>query len=68
MHQTILGFFMGGVKKSPFRRLLATALALILFAWGWVPEMALALQKSPNSIQPYLERVINRLTEFRLDN
>ena len=68
MHQTILDFFMNGVKKSPFRRLLATALALILFSWGWMPEMAIALQKSQNSIQPYLEQVISHLTEFRLDN
>ena len=68
MHQTILESFMDNLKKSPCRRLLATALALILFNWGWMPEMAIALQKSENSIQPYLEQVINRLTEFRLDN
>ena len=68
MHQTILNFFMGNVKNSPFRRLLATILALIVFSGGLIPETALALQKSPNSIQPYLERVINQLTEFRLDN
>ena len=68
MHQTILNFFMGNVKNSPFRRLLATTLALIVFSGGWIPETALALQKSPNSIQPYLEQVINRLTEFSLDN
>ncbi|MFM6026401.1 MAG: M16 family metallopeptidase [Dolichospermum sp.] len=61
MHQTIF-------KKSPFRPLLATILALIVFAWGWIPEMAIALQQPQNSIQPYLEQVINRLTEFRLDN
>ncbi|MFN7853307.1 MAG: M16 family metallopeptidase, partial [Dolichospermum sp.] len=68
MHQTILNFFMGNVKNSPFRRLLATTLALMVFSGGLIPETALALQKSPNSIQPYLEQVINRLTEFRLDN
>ena len=68
MHQTILNFFMGNVKKFPFRRLLATILALIVFSGGWIPETALALQKSQSSIQPYLEQVINRLTEFRLDN
>lgn len=50
------------------RRLLATTLALLLFTWGWIPEIAIALQKSPTSIQPYLQRVINQLTEFRLDN
>jgi len=68
MHQTILNLLTGGVKKSPFRRLLATSLALIVLTWGWIPEMAIALQQPQNSIQPYLEQVINRLTEFRLDN
>ncbi|QJB44090.1 M16 family metallopeptidase [Dolichospermum flos-aquae] len=68
MHQTILNFFMGNVKNSPFRRLLATTLALMVFSGGLIPETALALQKSQSSIQPYLEQVINRLTEFRLDN
>ena len=59
---------MGNVKNSPFRRLLATTLALMVFSGGLIPETALALQKSQSSIQPYLEQVINRLTEFRLDN
>ena len=68
MHQTILDLFLDNRKKSPYRRLLAITLALILFNWGWMPEMAISLEKSPNSIQPYLEQVINRLTEFRLDN
>ncbi|MBD2445130.1 insulinase family protein [Dolichospermum sp. FACHB-1091] len=68
MHQTILNLLTAGVKKSPFRRLLATSLALIVLTWGWIPEMAIALQQPQNSIQPYLEQVINRLTEFRLDN
>ncbi|MTJ51261.1 insulinase family protein [Anabaena sp. UHCC 0253] len=68
MHQAILDLFRGDAKKSPFRRLVAAALALIVFGWGWMPEMAIALQKSQNSIQPYLERVINQLTEFSLDN
>ena len=68
MHQTILNLFTSDVKKSPYRRLLATSLALIVLTWGWIPEMAIALQQPQNSIQPYLEQVINRLTEFRLDN
>jgi len=68
MHQTILDLFLDNRKKSPYHRLLAITLALILFNWGWMPEMAISLEKSPNSIQPYLEQVINRLTEFRLDN
>jgi predicted Zn-dependent peptidase len=54
--------------SSLIRRLLATTLALLLFTWEWMPEIAIALQKSPTSIQPYLQQVINQLTEFRLDN
>ncbi|MCM0589468.2 MAG: pitrilysin family protein [Gloeotrichia echinulata IR180] len=38
-----------------------------MFTWGIVPEAALA-QTPQTSIQPYLDRVIKQLTEFRLDN
>jgi predicted Zn-dependent peptidase len=59
-------------KKSPFpdfiSRVLAGALALMLLGWGFTPQVALALQPSPTSIQPYLDQVIKQLTEFRLDN
>ncbi|MEH2063693.1 MAG: pitrilysin family protein [Nostoc sp.] len=64
------------------RRLFLTLLALIIFSWGLLPEVALAQTqtvsppqeaKTPTppvqtSIQPYLDRVIKQLTEFRLDN
>ncbi len=52
----------------------------VIFCWGLLPEVALAqTQTAPvpqrtqqpaktNSIQPYLDRVIKQLTEFRLDN
>ncbi|MBD2412959.1 peptidase M16 [Nostoc calcicola FACHB-389] len=48
-------------------------LAAIAFCWGFQPEVALAQTQtiSPpaaSSIQPYLDRVINELTEFRLEN
>ncbi|MBW4560382.1 MAG: insulinase family protein [Mojavia pulchra JT2-VF2] len=62
-------------------RLVVTLLALTIFSWGLLPEVALAqtqtapppqrVQPSPKtqtSIQPYLDRVIQQLTEFRLDN
>ncbi|MBW4645349.1 MAG: insulinase family protein [Goleter apudmare HA4340-LM2] len=60
-------------------RLLVTLFALIMLWWGLLPEVALAqtptapptprTQKPvPSSIQPYLDRVIQQLTEFRLDN
>ncbi|MBW4678009.1 MAG: insulinase family protein [Desmonostoc geniculatum HA4340-LM1] len=54
-------------------RLFVALLAAIAFCWGFQPEMALAQTQtiSPptaSSIQPYLDRVINELTEFRLEN
>ncbi|MBD2569039.1 M16 family metallopeptidase [Anabaena lutea] len=51
-----------------FRRLLATALATMILCWGLIPGVATALQPKQTSIQPYLDRVIKQLTEFRLDN
>ncbi|MBH8574011.1 insulinase family protein [Nostocaceae cyanobacterium CENA369] len=59
------------------RRLLAMLTALIIFWWGLIPEVALAqtqtappLQRpqAPSSIQPYLDRTMKQLTEFRLEN
>ncbi|MDZ7967823.1 MAG: pitrilysin family protein [Nostoc sp. DedSLP03] len=64
------------------RRLFIIFLTLIIFSWGLLPEVALAqTQTAPppqetktptppveSSIQPYLDRVIKQLTEFRLDN
>ncbi|WP_448269011.1 M16 family metallopeptidase [Nostoc sp. DSM 114159] len=63
------------------RRLLIALLASIVLSWGLLPEVALAqTQTAPpqeaktptppveSSIQPYLDRVIKQLTEFRLDN
>ncbi|MEH1845001.1 MAG: pitrilysin family protein [Nostoc sp.] len=62
------------------QRLFITLLALIIFWCGLLPEIALAqIQTAPlpqetktppvqSLIQPYLDRVIKRLTEFRLDN
>jgi hypothetical protein len=43
----------------------------IFFCWGFSPGIAFAKPQtppSPTSIQPYLDRVIKELTEFRLDN
>ncbi|HEY9800414.1 MAG TPA: pitrilysin family protein [Leptolyngbyaceae cyanobacterium] len=67
-------------SRSISRRLLAILLVTVLSWWGWTPKSALAQRsttlqpsKTPTSkvqtsIQPYLDRVINELTEFRLDN
>lgn len=58
-----------------FRRAIALLL-LMLFSWGMMANGALA-QTEPvpaqssdlaQSIQPYLDSVINRITEFRLEN
>jgi predicted Zn-dependent peptidase len=54
------------------RRLLIAFLLTAVFSWGLLPEIALARTAAPKpaetSIQPYLDRVIDNLTEFRLDN
>ena len=56
-------------KKRRYRLLLAVLLSSLLW-WG-IPA-ALAAAKTPanrgQSIQPYLDRVMQRVTEFRLDN
>ncbi|MFN6501439.1 MAG: insulinase family protein [Nostoc sp. DedQUE01] len=72
--QKLIGYFF--IWKS-----LVALLASIVFCWGLQPEIALAQTQTispppaktqtpptPSSIQPYLDRVINQLTEFRLDN
>ena len=46
---------------------------LVFLSWSVVPQAALARTQTPEakpvqSIQPYLDRVINRVTEFKLDN
>lgn len=56
------------------RRLLITFLLTSVFSWGLLPGIALARTATPKpvetetSIQPYLDRVVDNLTEFRLDN
>ncbi|AFZ55753.1 insulinase family protein [Anabaena cylindrica FACHB-243] len=73
----ILDWFIGKAKNSHsksssqppvLRRLFATALVLIISCWSLMPEVAIGLQSQQTSIQPYLDRVIKQLTEFRLDN
>jgi predicted Zn-dependent peptidase len=67
-------------SRSISRRLLAILLVTVVLWWGWTPKIALAqtpttlqpsktpISKTQTSIQPYLDRVIKELTEFRLDN
>lgn len=57
--------------KNKASQLLVSFLVAILIWWGFLPEIALAKTQTPSaesSIQPYLNRVIKQLTEFRLDN
>lgn len=60
---------------NPKRRAIAIFLTVVLLAWGISPEIALSRETVPTSslakevsIQPYLDRVIRQVTEFRLDN
>jgi predicted Zn-dependent peptidase len=68
----ILDWLRDKTNKSPVQnnlsRLLAVALALLIFGCGLTPQAALALQPQQTSIQPYLDRVVKELTEFTLDN
>lgn len=52
-----------------YRRFLI--LLLVLLTWSFTPAVALAQPESPGSSQsiaPYLDRTIERITEFNLDN
>ncbi|BAY44648.1 peptidase M16 domain-containing protein [Scytonema sp. HK-05] len=57
--------------KNKASQLLVSFLVAILLWWGLIPGIAVAKTQTPSaqsSIQPYLNRVIKQLTEFRLDN
>ncbi len=52
-------------------QLLISFLITVTLGWGLSPGMAQALTptpEKPSSIQPYLDRVISKLTKFQLDN
>src|SRR4028118_387797 len=54
-------------------RFIASLLAAVLLWWGISPEIALARSNPASgsqavSVQPSLDRVINQVTEFKLDN
>lgn len=63
----------GAKQRQGMRRVVALCASLLL-AWGMLPGIALARQapatnpEATESIQPYLERVMDRVTEFQLDN
>jgi predicted Zn-dependent peptidase len=65
------GFSLRILISVTLRRLFVTLLLPIFLCWGLLPGIAFAKTQTPpppTSIQPYLDRVIKELTEFRLDN
>jgi predicted Zn-dependent peptidase len=57
--------------KKVATKLLVTLLLTLFCSWGLLPGIAFAKTPTPTnstSIQPYLDRVIQNLTEFRLEN
>lgn len=67
---------MGGVAQlfqglhRTFWRQFALGLALMLWVWAGLPSAAIARTQTPasSSIQPYIDGVVDRVTEFTLDN
>ncbi|GAB4459281.1 MAG: pitrilysin family protein [Elainellaceae cyanobacterium] len=59
------------IRRARFALIPALAFALVLGVWGLFPTMAIARTAAPAeslSIQPYIDRVVDRVTEFTLDN
>ena len=78
--RSLSSWFHAAAKETVYRwtvNPLAPAIALLLvllLSWGMAPAVALARTETPTtskpsqSIQPYLDRVIQHITEFRLAN
>jgi len=64
--------FAARLRQHQWRSLILAFLGTAVLTWGILPGVALARTETPaatsESIQPYLDRVIQRVTEFRLDN
>jgi len=60
------------LKQYRWQSVVMTFLGTAFLAWGLLPGMAFARAETPatpsTSIQPYLDKVIERVSEFRLDN
>lgn len=69
-----LGIFQSRIFQNRIfqNRIFSWLLLLTFISWNLLPSSAFAKTDTPlnqeNSIQPYLQRVIKNLTEFRLDN
>ncbi|NEO27616.1 MAG: insulinase family protein, partial [Kamptonema sp. SIO4C4] len=58
------------IKQFSWHTLL-TSLCIALLLWSFAPASAVAQrtpQNNAQSIQPYLDRVIEKVSEFRLEN
>lgn len=64
--------FANRLRQNRWRSVMVALLLTTLLTWGMLPAAAFARTKTPvalaESIQPYLDRVIQQVTEFRLDN
>ncbi|HEY9606258.1 MAG TPA: pitrilysin family protein [Allocoleopsis sp.] len=64
--------FSGRSRPIRWRSQILAFLGTAILLWGMSPAVALARTETPTtastSIQPYLDRVIQRVTEFQLDN
>jgi predicted Zn-dependent peptidase len=60
------------LRQNRLPSVIVAFLGATMLAWGVLPAVALARTETPTatseSIQPYLDRVIERVSEFRLDN
>ena len=65
-------WFATPLRHQRWRSLILVFLGTAILGWGMMPSVALARTETPvttaQSIQPYLDRVIERISEFRLDN
>ncbi len=64
--------FAARLRQYRSRAVIVAFLAAAVLTWGICPPVALARTETPaatsESIQPYLDKVIERVSEFRLDN
>ncbi len=63
--------FIKSASCSRWRRELICCLSIVLLTWSFLPAAVQARSETPaasGAIQPYLERAIERVSEFRLDN
>ncbi len=64
--------FAARLRQNRWRSVMVVFLGSAILTWAMLPAVALARTETPaataQSIQPYLNQVIQRVSEFRLDN